>query len=277
MKLDKRTTVFNFSKYASSYDQYADVQNEAAGMLAGMLPKRGVTNILEIGCGTGNYTAFLRDIFPCAKIKAIDISGPMVRLAKEKLNDERISFEVGDAEETTLNDKYDLITSNATFHWFGDLEGVIKKVEYSLAKNGVLIFSVFGPNTFSELRASLISAAGRKISIASDFFPKRTDIENILRKYFSRPEPNRERDPAPCLTPGGKKIKITERLIRVSYPSLYELLKNINYSGTAGRGAEIKKTWSPDLLKRIEGAYLARFGSIEATYQAFFCEATKCG
>ena len=256
-RIYKEVMIRNFSKCAFSYDQYADVQNEAAGMLARMLPKNGVSNILEIGCGTGNYTALLKDIFRCADIMAIDISGPMARVARQKLRDERISFGVGDVEEITLGGKYDLITSNATFHWLGDLKGIIKKTEHSLAKNGLLIFSAFGPMTFSELRASLSSASGNKISIASDFFPGKKYIEDVLKRYF-------------------KNVKITERLIRESYSSLHELLKKIKYSGTRGQGTETGKIWSPGLLKKIEEKYMARFGSIEATYQAFFCEAVKC-
>jgi malonyl-ACP O-methyltransferase BioC len=256
-KMNKSVVEKNFSKHASSYDQNTDVQQETSQMLVRMLPKSGVANILEIGCGTGGYTSLLKDAFKCAKIRAVDISGSMVRLARKKLNDERISFEVGDAEEISLGAGYDLITSNAAFHWLGDLEGIIKKTEHSLSKNGLLVFSSLGPMTFSELRASLGSAAGGKASIASDLFPEKVDIEKRLKKYF-------------------KNIKITERLIRESYGSLYELLKKIKYSGTRGRGTDIRKVWSPDLLKKIEDAYLARFGSIEATYQIFFCEAKKC-
>ena len=255
--MNKETIIKNFSKYAFSYDENTDIQHETSRMLVRMLPKDDVANILEIGCGTGGYTALLKDIFKCAKIRAIDISGPMLRLARQKLNDERVSFEIGDAEEISLGSEYDIITSNAAFHWLGDLEGMIKKTEHSLSKNGLLIFSSLGPMTFSELRASLGSAVGGKTSIASDLFPNKVDIEESLKKYF-------------------KNIKITERLIRESYGSLYELLKKIKYSGTRGRGADIKKVWSPDLLKKIEDTYLARFGSIEATYQIFFCEAKKC-
>jgi len=246
----------NFSEHASTYDKHAGVQNETARMLAKMLPEDDVADILEIGCGTGNYTALLKNRFGRADIRAIDISGPMVRLARQKLDDERISFEVGDAEEMALCGKYDLVTSNSTFHWLGDLEGVIKKSRDSMKEDGRLLFSAFGPMTFSELRASLISVSGKSVSIASDLFPKRKDIEDSLKKYF-------------------RNIKITERLIRESYPSLHELLKKIKYSGTRGVGTDIRKIWSPDLLNKIEADYVERFGSIEATYQIFFCEGQR--
>ncbi len=253
-KLDKRTVVNNFSRYASSYDQYSDVQNETARMLARILPKEGVTNILEIGCGTGNYTSVLKGIFKDANIKAIDISESMVKAARQKLKGEKVAFEVGDVEEIELGGEYDLITSNAAFHWLGDLDGVIKKTKSSLEKDGALIFSAFGPKTFLELKASLHSAIGCTIAFTPDAFLCKSDIESVLLKYF-------------------KRVKITERLIRESYSSLRDLLNKIKYSGTRGSGANIGRAWSPGLLKKIEDNYMERFGSIEATYQVFFCEA----
>ena len=256
-RIAKAAMIENFSKYASSYDKYTDVQNEAVGMLVKILPKDGVAKILEIGCGTGNYTALLKKTFECARIKAIDISAPMVRLARQKVNDEKILFEVGDAEEIDLGGEYDLVTSNAVFHWLNDLEGIIGKAERSLRKGGLLVFSAFGPKTFVELKGSLTSVAGGNISITPDFFPKRAEIENTLRKFF-------------------KTVKITERLIRESHASLRDLLKKIKYSGTRGRRTDVRKIWSPDLLNKIEREYVLRFGSIEATYQVFFCEALKC-
>jgi len=251
--LDKRTVVNNFSEHASSYDQNSGVQAESAAMLARILPKNGVKNILEIGCGTGNYTSILKGIFKDASIKAIDISWPMVKAARQKLKEEKVTFEVGDIEEMGLDGKYDLITSNAAFHWLGDLSGVIKKTKASLEDGGALIFSTFGPKTFLELKASLQFAVSRAVTFTPDAFPGKTDIEGVLSKHF-------------------KRVKMAERLIRESYPSLRDLLNKIKHSGTRGAGADIGRAWSPGLLKKTEGNYLERFGSIEATYQVFFCE-----
>ncbi|MFA5143218.1 MAG: methyltransferase domain-containing protein [Candidatus Omnitrophota bacterium] len=253
---DKTVVANNFSRYADSYDMHTAVQSEAAGMLAKILPDSGVTRILEIGCGTGSYTEILKKKFGCANIRAIDISRPMVELARHKLDDKNIAFEVGDVEEISCDDKYDLATSNAAFHWFSNLERVIRKMEGLLTDKGVLLFSAFGPKTFSELKASLVSVSGENVSIAADAFPGRTEIDELLRKYF-------------------KISRITERLVRESYTSLHELLGKIKYSGTRGAGSDMKKGWSPGLLKRVEKVYTERFGSIEATYQIFFCEAVK--
>ena len=246
----------NFSKYASSYDAHTGVQNEVADMLTKRLPEDGVTKILEIGCGTGNYTARLKDIFKNACIKAIDISGPMVSLARQKLSDERISFEVADIEKFEMDEGCDLVTSNAVFHWLTDLDGAIRRSERSLAQNGKLLFSAFGPKTFPELKVSLGEVSGGDVSLPPDWFPKKDRIEDSLREYF-------------------KRFSVTERLVRESHASLRELVTKIKYSGTRGRGSGLRRVWSPELLKRIEDRYVDRFGSIETTYQVFFCEGWK--
>ena len=66
---DKGTMVKNFSRHAGSYDGFTDIQNETAKILADMLPGGDVASILEIGCGTGNYTLLLREKFKGSAIK----------------------------------------------------------------------------------------------------------------------------------------------------------------------------------------------------------------
>ncbi len=85
--MDKQTLIKNFSKYAYAYDKYADVQNTAAFELISQIRENGFKSILEIGCGTGNYTAILRQKFKIAKIKAVDISGKMIEIARNKVKD----------------------------------------------------------------------------------------------------------------------------------------------------------------------------------------------
>ena len=57
--MDKEAIVKNFSKYARTYDKYADIQKRAASELLGLMRKDGFRPILEIGCGTGDLLAFL--------------------------------------------------------------------------------------------------------------------------------------------------------------------------------------------------------------------------
>lgn len=258
-KTGKSVLVRNFSRHARSYDKNSDVQTRAAKVLADMLPYNGVSNVLEVGCGTGNYTALLKKRFPSCRIKAIDVSEAMIRIAKEKVAGVNTDFIIGDADLIELAGRYDLVTSNAVFHWLEDLEGFIEKASLVLSPSGRLVFSIFGPSTFSELKESLAFVSGKNVTIAADLFPGRQGIELVLERHFS-------------------KIRIIEKSLKESYPSLEAFLKKIKYSGTRGAGTGIKSLWSPARIKKIEKAYIGQFGAIEATYQIFFCEArlTRC-
>lgn len=251
---DKNAVIKNFSRYASLYDKYAGVQKKAAGILAEMLPASNIEKILEIGCGTGNYTSILREKFPDSDIAAIDASGEMLEVARTKFRDKKTYFIEGGVENVDFGGSCDLVTSNAAFHWLSFPGAVIEKCASALSKDGALIFSSFGPATFFELKSTLKFAAKEDVSIPADLFPGKKSIEAMLRKCF-------------------RDVSITERCAKETYLSLPGLLKKIKYSGTAGQGMTPARVWSPDFLSSIEEEYLRRFGGIEATYQIFFCAA----
>ena len=151
--MDKKIIAKNFSRYASIYDKYADVQMQAALGLIFLAKEDNLKNILEFGCGTGIYTLLLRDKFKRASIRAVDISDKMIAVAQEKLKLKGIEFNVADAENISFDQKFDLITSNATVQWFEDLGNSLSKFKSMLKNGGIVSFSAFGPSTFFELNS----------------------------------------------------------------------------------------------------------------------------
>lgn len=251
--MDKEIIARNFSRCAYFYDSYADMQRKAALEILGQIQDYSFTKVLEIGCGTGNYTFFLREKFKKARITALDISGKMVEVAQEKLKDKDIEFIVGDGEFVNFVDEgFDLITSNACFQWFEDLEKALQKYKGLLRKNGLISFSIFGPLTFWELSASLESLPENTTITANNFIDK-AQINKILKHNFN-------------------EFKIKELRYRESFSSLLGLLNKIKYTGARGNGAGSKFSLAPQYLKKIEEAYLNKFQRIEATYQIFFCQ-----
>ena len=107
--MDKKTIVRNFSRYAYIYDKYSDVQRGAAFELLKRIKKGRFNRIMEVGCGTGNYTFLLREKFKKARIKAVDISDKMIEVASDKLQNKGIEFMVRDAENMDLNERLSLI------------------------------------------------------------------------------------------------------------------------------------------------------------------------
>ena len=160
----------NFSRCASNYDEYSAVQRRVGGKLIGHCDRNDFKRILEIGCGTGNYTQLLSNRFGSASIKAVDISEAMIATADKKLSDGRVELVTADAENMRVGDSFDLVTSNACFQWFEDIDAALEKYSGVLVSGGVILFSVFGPSTFRELREVLKGYFGEDIEISSNGF-----------------------------------------------------------------------------------------------------------
>lgn len=253
--MDKELITRNFSRYAYTYDKYADVQKLAASQLIRLARKTNIDKILEIGYGTGNYTILLREKFADAKIKALDLSDKMMEVACAKIRCKAIEFMVEDGEALDWDEDFNLITSNACFQWFEDLDGALKKYKGLLNKDGFILFSVFGPRTFWELNVSLKSIF-KETSVSSVNFLEKERLRNILNKNFGR-------------------IELKEIAYEESFSCLSGLLKKIKYSGTNGFGSGKKILLTPQILKKLEKSYLDNFGRIKATYQVFFCRGEK--
>ena len=257
----------NFSKYAKSYDEYANIQKHCAAKLirkieSGMSAPNKITKILDIGCGTGIFTELLRDRFTDAEISAMDISPEMIKIAKDKLTGRQIKFITADAEKipfksrmsTANGEKFNLIGSNASFQWFENLDWTLKKYKGMLEADGILLFSVFGPQTFFALNESLKELLGKKTAISSANFIKKEVLNKILKKYF-------------------KSVSIEEEMIEENYNTLLELLKKIKYTGVRGNGVERGNLWTAGTIRKLEKIYIRRFKELRVTYQIFYCKA----
>jgi ubiquinone/menaquinone biosynthesis C-methylase UbiE len=86
-----------YTEFAKYYDrlekQYRDYDLESK-WLQEIFRKRGLTEIVDISCGTGNHISLLAEN-PGLKIQAIDASREMIPIAKEKTGS-RVSFLVAD-------------------------------------------------------------------------------------------------------------------------------------------------------------------------------------
>jgi malonyl-CoA O-methyltransferase len=250
--MNKKALARNFSKSALFYDQYADVQRKSARALVHRLNRRRFGKILDVGCGTGIYALLLREKFVGARLMALDISEKMVAVAQDKCRGKKIDFLVADGECFDQKEKFDLITSNACFQWFEDLESALIRYKRMLSKEGVISFSIFGPLTFQELNASLKSVF-QDAHVPAACFIDREKLTSLLKVHF-------------------KNIRVDEIIYEEEFASLNDFLKKIKYTGTSGSGLRRDVFFGSKKLAALEAQYRHQFKQIKATNQVFFCK-----
>jgi len=250
--MNKELLIRNFSRYAATYDQYAFIQKQTAKELLEKMGEGNFKQILEIGSGTGNYSLLLRERFRQARIVSVDISQRMNEVAAEKLKDKNIELITADAESFDPKEKFDLITSNASFQWFTDIAQALASYRGLLKKDGVIAFSIFGPHTLWELNSAL-KALFKDSNSTTEKFTSKEDITGILEQHF-------------------QGVRIKEAIYKENFSSLSELLNLIKFTGVRGDGLGNKLYFGRKLIKSLEEHYLEKFQRIEATYQVFFCQ-----
>ena len=140
----------SFKDYAAYYDliyrdkdyeKEVDFIEELFGEIIGASnPKK----ILELGCGTGNYTKIMVD--RGYEVTAVDISEDMLKIASEKCDCE-CKFIKGDIGDITINEKFD--TCIAMFAVMGyitenaDIIKALNNIYTHLKPNGIFVFDVW--------------------------------------------------------------------------------------------------------------------------------------
>jgi malonyl-CoA O-methyltransferase len=255
----KKAICRRFSKAAATYDEYALVQKESAARLATCLPEPfSAARILEIGCGTGNFTAQLAARFPHARLTALDFSEAMVEQAVKKCRDCHVSFLWADGEQYLAENKqqFDLVTSNATMQWFDDLPRAFSHVARSLAPDGIFLASLFGPSSLHELAAALAGVFAESPGLPAAQFPDREKILQLARAYFAR-------------------VEIAETVYRRTYLSLQDLFRHISKTGTGGYHPSLPRL-TRSRLERLE-EWFCSHGGFALSYQVFFVTAARPG
>lgn len=113
-------TEWNPEKYLLFQKQRTQPAIDLANRVRDCNPK----TVADIGCGPGNSTAILQQVFPYAEICGIDNSETM--LAKARAAHSDIPFLFGSADN--LSARYDLLFSNACLQWLPAHETLIPKL-----------------------------------------------------------------------------------------------------------------------------------------------------
>lgn len=108
---------------------------------------------LEIGCCTGILTRKLVARFSGLSLLHInDLVADFGIITKQLDFRGQVQFLAGDIEKLSLPRQYQLIISSSTFHWLHNLKAVLHTFRRHLQANGILAFSMYGPDNMQEIR-----------------------------------------------------------------------------------------------------------------------------
>lgn len=107
-----------------------------------LIDLKNIKNILEVACGSGRWSFYLSD--KVDYIKAIDISPPMIEIAKgiaKEMNIKNIDFEIGEFFDLDFSKKYDLIYFSGLFNYLEDDEiiSILAKVKEISNPNTIIL------------------------------------------------------------------------------------------------------------------------------------------
>lgn len=165
---DTRQVQRTFSRSAHRYAQAAELQREIESRLLESLdylddpslkrPSPAV--VVDLGCGPGHATVAMRTRWPRAQVLALDLALPMLHevLLKAGARSPPICV-CADAHALPLAEAaVDVLFSNLCLQWVDDLPAVLAGFRRVLRPGGLLLFSVFGRSTLSELRMAFAQA-----------------------------------------------------------------------------------------------------------------------
>lgn len=191
--LNKDLVKFRFKKSIDTYDNSAVIQKDMAGLLIDKILSNcgnDFSKIFEFGVGTGFLSKNILDKISFKDYCANDIIEESEFCIKNIIKD--ASFLAGDIEKIEIDEKFDLVLSNAVMQWIIDVDELLFKIHDCLSKDGYFAFTTFGEKNFIEIKETTgVSLKYLKSETLKEKCSGLFDIvafeENIQTLYFNSP------------------------------------------------------------------------------------------
>lgn len=137
-----------FDKIAFYYDQMNNYMSLGSHIIVKYLALRELglkprTMLLDVCCGTGDFTKLISKFFPRVKVIGLDFSEKMLKVAKEK-NPIGV-FMQGDCTNLSFNDgEFDYVTIGFGLRNIQDRQKAISEIYRVLSENGKFMHLDFG-------------------------------------------------------------------------------------------------------------------------------------
>jgi trans-aconitate 2-methyltransferase len=140
---------------ATSYHEVSKPQQAWGRRVLDRIPLEGHEHALDIGCGTARLTAALAHRLPRGRVVGVDRSQSMLATAAEWLKAEApgTTLVLADAAALPFTRAFDVVVSNATFHWVHDHGALFRSVITALRPGGRLVAQCGGGPNIALLHA----------------------------------------------------------------------------------------------------------------------------
>lgn len=184
---------YSNKKYASLYDLIYKNKNylKEVNFLTKQfkIKNKKAKKVLDLGCGTGQYTYLLSK--KGYEVTGVDISKSMIEIAKKKYKTKKnINFIHKDLKKINLKNKFDIVVALFDVLSFqnskSEIERFFKVLSKHLKKGGLVFFDFWYKNTIVKLKpASRAKKIENKIfKILKTTKPTWIKKQNIVKVYF---------------------------------------------------------------------------------------------
>ncbi len=169
-------------------------------------------NILDLGCGNGNVTSKLLEVFPNAKYSLLDASQEMLNLCQQQFKDYKIEYIASYFKNYEFKvNNYDLIVAGFSLHHCDskEKEELFQKINRSFKKGGIFSCTDLMINKDSPEHSTLLE--DWKAFVDSNF-PDGEKWDWLQEHYNEFDKPDNFKDQIEWLQNAGfTAIKITTR------------------------------------------------------------------
>ena len=136
-----------FTWDAQHYLAYASERGRPFADLLARMTAVDPVDVVDLGCGPGNLTRLLAEIWPTARVRGVDSSAAMIETATREVPE--VEFELADLRDWVgRGEDVDVLISNATLQWLPDHLELLPALAARVRPGGWLAFQV--PANFDE-------------------------------------------------------------------------------------------------------------------------------